>query len=324
MLISLVMCTRDRAGQLGRVLESAAAMDIPPGLEWEMVLVDNGSSDNTREVALSFADRLPIRYVCEPKAGLSNARNHGVAEARGKYICWTDDDVVIDRGWLAAYAAAFARHPEAAFFGGRVEPVLEGTPPDWFTENRELLGGLLAERDLGPEPIALTPHGNLMPYGANYAVLTSVQKQLPYDPELGVSPRHKRLGEETGVLIAMVRLGLTGFWVPDSRVRHMVPHARQTLDYVRIYKISEGETWAYTGALGDVYGQPQAGKGKHLFGAPVWLMRHSVKHRLQCALARLRGAPSRDWLTHWCWYAFYLGAARFWRERRRSGQELEA
>src|SRR5262245_58021394 len=103
--ITVLICTRNRAAQLGHALSSAARMDAPPGVRWELVVVDNGSTDETEQVALGYSDRLPVRLVREETPGLSHARNRGVSEARGRYICWTDDDIVLDRNWLAAYAA---------------------------------------------------------------------------------------------------------------------------------------------------------------------------------------------------------------------------
>jgi glycosyltransferase involved in cell wall biosynthesis len=314
MRISVVMCSRNRAEQLGRVLETAAAMRVPPGLEWEMILVDNGSTDHTPDVVKSFSDRLPIRYVSEPKAGLSNARNRGVSEARGAYICWTDDDVMIDRNWLAGYAEAFDAHPEAGFFGGPVEPVLEGETPKWFLDNREALGFLLAARDLGPMPTPLSIEGNKIPFGANYAVRMKEQREHLYDPELGVAPQQKRLGEETAVVEAIAAGGIEGWWVPGSRVRHIIPNGRQTLEYVKTYQQSAGETWAYSACK---RGDPAVllTKGwREWTGVPLWMVHGVVKERFLFAVTYL-GAPSHRWLEHFQKYAFFLGAIEFLRRK---------
>jgi glycosyltransferase involved in cell wall biosynthesis len=126
--ITMIICTRDRATQLSKVLGSAVDLQIPQRLKWELLVVDNGSTMDG-DVARSYRDRLPLRLVREERAGLSNARNKGVEEAAGQYICWTDDDVVLDPQWLAAYWAAFNRHPEAALFGGRITPCLSRRRP---------------------------------------------------------------------------------------------------------------------------------------------------------------------------------------------------
>lgn len=310
------MCTRNRAEQLRRVLQTAAAMDRPDGLVWEFLLVDNGSTDLTRQVVAEFAEVMPIRHIFEPAAGLSNARNRGVDEARGDYICWTDDDVLIDRGWLAGYAAAFVRHPDDAYFGGPIELRLEGEKrPDWFEENREALGTLLAERELGDEEVALDPAQGLMPYGANYAVRTREQRAYRYDPLLGVSPAQRRLGEESAVLHAIAAAGGGGLWVPQARVTHIIPAHRQTLAYVVDYQKSAGETAAYIGhhATLNFMGPPVPPSRRHVRGAPAYLWRLMAGRWLAYRWARV-GGTSAQWLDHLRWYGFYRGAISYWQK----------
>lgn len=244
--ITVLICTRNRANQLKNVLTSAAAMRVPSGLRWEMVVVDNGSSDHTADVVQSFGDRLPVRVVREEAAGLSNARNRGVAEAQGRYICWTDDDVLIDEGWLAAYAEAFERHPEAAVFGGRITPVLESPTPAWFARLADEwpLTTLLAMRDFA-DVIPLDFDDGVAPWGANFAVRAAEQRRVRYEPELGVSPHHRRVGEEAEVIHRILKSGATGWWVPGAVVRHIIPVQRQTLRYVYDYFRASGETIAF-------------------------------------------------------------------------------
>lgn len=223
-------------------------MHVPDGLAWELVVIDNGSSDNTSDVALSFSDRIPVRVVREDVPGLSNARNRGVAEARGEYICWTDDDVVIDPDWLCAYTEAFRKHPEAAIFGGRVNPFLEGgCAPDWFESRREQppISSLLAYRDFGNAELMLSFLGDRTPYGANFAVRAIDQRKALFDPDLGVSPTHKRLGEETEVFFRLFKTGACGWWVPGAMVTHIIPPARQTKSYVYEYYYLVGSTMAF-------------------------------------------------------------------------------
>lgn len=245
--ITILICTRNRAPQLRNVLSSAAQMRVPEGLRWELVVVDNGSSDDTTDVSLSFADRLPIRVVREDVAGLSNARNRGVDEARGQYICWTDDDVLIDADWLSAYADAFARHPEAAVFGGRIIPVLEPPTPDWFARLADAwpLTTVLAKRNWDDAPVPLDFDSGLSPWGANFAVRTHEQRQVRYEPELGVSPHQKRLGEEAETIYRILKSGASGWSVPSAVVHHMIPPRRQSLSYVFEYFGSYGETVSF-------------------------------------------------------------------------------
>src|SRR5690348_7802361 len=105
--VTIAICTRNRAASLRRMLTSLANMDVPGGTEWETVVVDNGSNDDTPNIIRSFVGSLPIRHDLEPSPGVSYARNRAAALARGTYIVWTDDDVIVDRHWLSAYVAAF-------------------------------------------------------------------------------------------------------------------------------------------------------------------------------------------------------------------------
>lgn len=241
---SVAICTRNRADSLARTLVSVAQaarhVSAPFSARWELVVVDNGSTDNTAAVVASFADRLPIRRVEQPLPGLSNARNAGMAAARGAVILWTDDDVLVDEGWLAAHLAAFERHPEAGIFGGRAVPRFEEPQQAWFIALAPYMEALLAIRDC-PDWDQITP--DRLPYGLNYAVRTDVQRRFPYDPNLGVAPGRRIGGEETGMIKAALAAGVGGRWTWDATVYHLISPQRQSLAYVRDYYQSQGRVF---------------------------------------------------------------------------------
>jgi glycosyltransferase involved in cell wall biosynthesis len=319
--ISVIICTRNRAASLERTLISATALNIPDGMIWELLIVDNGSSDTTPAVVASFADRLPVRYVVEFVAGLSNARNRGVAEARGALICWTDDDVELDAAWLAAYHAAAEQFPEAAFFGGNITPVLEGPTSAWFTSlmAEPEIQSLTARRSFA-SAVRLSADGGL-PYGANFAVRTAEQRRHRYDPSLGVSPSHSRSGEETAVILAIIAEGGTGFSVPSSNVRHMIPTSRQTRKYIWSFHRAIGETWAllsmqqtYPNFMG-----PSIESRWHFFGIPIWVGRVAI--RSWCAsLVNVALGHDSLWLQNTSCAARHWGAAVFLFQNRRKSQ----
>src|SRR5260221_230732 len=134
-------------------------------------------------------------------------------------------EVKVHSHWLAAYAAAFARHPEAAVSGGRILPRLEPPTPAWFTEsmNSWPLQALLAARDFGDEIVPLSFATKTVPWWANAALRMAEQKQHLYDPNLGVSSAQRRLGEEAEVTFRILRSGGVGWWVPDAKVNHIIP-----------------------------------------------------------------------------------------------------
>lgn len=318
--ITAIICTRNRAASLERALQSATRLRVPPGLSWELLIVDNGSSDATPAVVAAFADRLPLRHVFEPVAGLSHARNRGVDEARGALICWTDDDVELDPEWLAAYNAAIRDFPDAAFFAGNVTPVLEGPTPAWFARIADApeLQGLMAVRNFDATPMPLSFKGGLLPYGANFAVRAAEQKQHLYDPALGVSPQQRRSGEEVQLILAIVASGGAGWSVPASNVRHIIPASRQTRGYIWYYYCALGETWALLSerqAEPNFMGRPIESR-RRVFGMPVWVGRTAALSWCRSAIARCLGREAA-WLRNNCHAARHWGAAAYLIDRQR-------
>jgi hypothetical protein len=260
--VTVAICTRNRARQLSHLLESITALRVPDGLAWEVLVIDNGGADDTRQVVSSYDGRLPVRYEREEVAGLSHARNRAVAVARGRYICWADDDIELDQGWLEAYVEAFRRRPQAALFGGRILPVLEGPTPNWFARLSHLwpLSDIVAQRDFGDEVKALSFETGVVPWGANFAIRTAEQRRFPYDPRLGVSPTQRRSGEETQVMFQLLETGETGWWTPDAKVRHLFPPQRQSVPYVFRHFAALGESWAYLQEAGSTHSMTRDAK----------------------------------------------------------------
>src|SRR5437868_4767862 len=109
-LISIIVPTRNRAGLLERLLESLCHLHYP---HWEAIVVDDGSTDDTRAVVERFAaSNLPLTYLFQPWGKMGAARNLALPHAHGSILAFTDDDCTVDPGWLGAIARAFAAHPE--------------------------------------------------------------------------------------------------------------------------------------------------------------------------------------------------------------------
>ena len=281
--LTVAICTWNRSKLLGQTLERMTRLSVPAGLDWELVVVNNRSTDATDAVLASFAGRLPLRPVFEPVAGQSSARNAAVREARGEYIVWTDDDVLVDASWLAAYADAFERWPRAAFFGGPIEPWFEGEPPAWLRAGIRRVEAAYAVLDLGSEPIRLS--ARTFPYGANMAVRRRVYDNVRYDPGLGLRPGSSMRSEEKVLVEHLARAGEEGWWVPDARVTHFIPRARQTVSYLRGYYFGWGEYLGRGAGL----------QGAAFLGRPLWLWRELIESEARYRLWRTLGKPER-WL----------------------------
>ena len=298
MKITVAICTWNRSALLKETLEHVARVAIPHGIKWELLVVNNNSTDDTHEVLGSFVNRLPLRSVMEPEPGLSNARNCAVRNAAGDYILWTDDDVLVEEKWITAYYDAFQRRPEAAIFGGNIKPWFAGTPPQWLERVWSQVSSAFASRDLGEDEVPLSTV--VMPFGANFAVRTSEQQRYLYDPKLGVRPDDVMGGEETTVIRSMLADGIVGWWVPEARVRHYIPSERQSIAYLRNY---------YKG-----YGQYCARRYENeseasLFGAPPWLWRKAVGSETKYRLRRFIARPE-------VWIEDLIASSQAWGELR--------
>lgn len=234
--VTVAICTRNRHRVLLDTLSTIEEAVIPVDLDWEILVVDNGSTPSVASTVGQNPPRLPLRLVSEPTPGLSEARNRAVDAARGEYIIWIDDDVHVEEDWLVAYWQAFRRWEGDSFFGGPIVPRLRGSPPRWLRSVLPRIGSIYAARDLGSEPVRFEGDARQLPYGANFAVRSTLQREFRFDPGLGRRPGHEMAGyEEIDVFRRMLRAGHTGRWVPRARVYHVIPPERQTIRYIRRY-----------------------------------------------------------------------------------------
>lgn len=279
--VTVAICTWNRADSLRDTLQHFREATVPEGGSWEVLVVDNGSTDHTPSVVAAFEGLLPIRRVEEARPGLSHARNRAVAEARGRWILWTDDDVRIGANWIPAYLAAARDHPDTSFFGGSVAPHFEHDPPAWLLSVWDQVSALYAVREApeGGGEIDL----DYPPFGANFAVRADVQRRHPYDPELGHHQGRRGGMEEIECMASILRDGGHGLWVPGASVEHMLPADRLTASYLlRMY--------AAQAAL-EPDTVPAEGRASWR-GVPLWLWKKWLFAEVAHALPR-RGAPDR-------------------------------
>ncbi len=240
MLVSVAICTWNRADLLDQTLTSMGKLVIPTQISWELIIVNNNCTDTTDEVITKHQAHLPIRRLSEPQQGKTFALNCASQAAEGDYIIWTDDDVLVEPDWIAHYAEAFEQWPKASLFGGPVKPFLAGAPPNWLLDVLSVsqVGDVYAAIDLGTKPIRLNMGKE--PYGVNWAVRIEDQRRYLYDTDLGPGPKTKIGYEETNVIQRMFEDGLEGRWVPKALVTHYIPESRQTIKYIRWYHRGQG------------------------------------------------------------------------------------
>jgi len=230
MLVTVAICTWNRALLLERTLERMIDLQIPSEVKWELLVVDNNCSDNTDKVLDKFLDRLPLRKVFEEKQGHSHARNRAIKEAQGELLLWTDDDVLVDEHWIANYVQVATEFPAASFFGGNVEPWFERPCPPWMQSHLNLIGAVYAIREAPTD--GTTVERSYLPFGANMAFRTEALREFPFNPEYGRVASSLRSGDETDVLYRMMDSSKHGIWVRSASVKHFIPAQRMNCRYV--------------------------------------------------------------------------------------------
>lgn len=302
------ICTWNRAALLRRTLASLEAVEAPAGRRWEVLVVDNASTDDTPRLLAEFRDRLPLRVVREPRQGVSFARNTATEQARGTVIVWTDDDVLVPPHWLRAYEAAITAHPEAEFFGGPIVPAFDGTPPPHVRAALARVPFAFAALDYGAEPGPLAPEPERWAFTANMAIRRATQQRVLYDTLLG---RRRRLlvgGEDTTLIREIWDAGGIGWWVPEARVEHIIPPERQTVAFLRRYFEGKGAQNARTCPEGPL---------------PRWAVRQAVASEMRFR-ARRRTRPPEVWLEDLRLAATAWGFLRESWYRHRSGRAAPA
>jgi glycosyltransferase involved in cell wall biosynthesis len=298
--LSIVLCTWNNCRRLAQTLDAIGRCTVPQRLRWEVVLVDNNSTDGTSGVAERFARHLPLRYVEEPRQGLSHARNTGLNRATGNLVVFADDDITPCVGWLEAYWAAYRERSTGFCFGGPLVSEFETGPPD--SEILALAGPSVTGLQYGPEARVLAPHERFM--GANWACpADALQAVGGFDPRLGLdaSLGRRRLGEEWDLMERLRRHGILSWYLPHAVVTHFVPAGKCGIAYT-------AANWEGSG----VYGASRAAVTTPFFHRRPHLLPYSQDRR-----PRLAGAPWHTYVAAARFLARWLGA----RMRGRNGYE---
>ena len=244
--MTVVFATRNRASALAAVLDSFTNLAAPDG-GWKLVVVDNGSTDDTAALLASYAGRLPLTVLSEPRAGKNRALNTALPHLEGALIVLTDDDVLPSPDWLARMQQAAREHPQASLFGGTVLPHWSRAKPFWLTEAAVPFSVLYAQQRRGAGPCSCDAI-----FGPNMAVRSSVF-EAGYRFSETVGPDETRrmyaMGGETEFLRRLEADGYTGWFVPDACVEHIIRPEQLAEEWIlqRAYRYGIGEGSHYAG-----------------------------------------------------------------------------
>lgn len=240
MHISVIICTWNRSKSLAGVLTSLETSIVPENLEWEVLIMDNNSTDDTRKVCESFAAKNPrrYRYFFHGTQGKTNALNAGIRETRSEILALTDDDVTVDPHWVAQIYDMFQKY-DCAAIGGKIIPIWKCKKPSWIALDgplRHSACGGIVYFDKGDFPCQLSA----TVFGANMGLRKPIfEKYGPYRADLN---RINDLlgGEDTEYCRRLMHAGERLMYAPKAVVYHPVEEFRTTKKYMRSFAYHYG------------------------------------------------------------------------------------
>ncbi|MCW2699965.1 MAG: hypothetical protein JWQ45_1500 [Blastococcus sp.] len=321
-LVSVVVCTRNRADQLGACLDRLRALTYP---NLEILIVDNApTDDSTRQVVEAVADPR-FRHVVEPRPGLSCARNRGLAEARGTYLAYTDDDVAVDAGWVQGLLKGLRSAADVGCVTGLVATAEISGPAEEYFDARAASWSTRCE----PQRFDLdgsAPDDALYPYspgifgtGANLAFDRALLVELGgFDEALGAGTR-TRGGEDLDIFLRVLRAGRALVYEPAALVWHhhrADPEAllRQMFGYGAGLSAFITKCLLQRNTRREVLGRIPLGLRR------MAAIRSQTRERLTPDASAPRGAMLREFLGFGAGPVLYLQARRSVRARARSAR----
>jgi glycosyltransferase involved in cell wall biosynthesis len=309
MHITITVVTYNGARTIGRTLNALCNLILPENMDFDVLVVDNCSTDDTPDIVESFRGKLPLGCILENQQGVSHARNRAVAAATGDLIFCIDDDIIVDDTWMLAYSSAITEYPDASFYGGPVLPLFDQPPPGWIERNLDHLIGpysLLPDDQSGPRLMA-EGEG---PYIGNVAFRKGAIQHYAFSPRLGHVGDALLGGEDAALFSRMIQDGHVGVWT-DGTAKHIISRDMLRLAYVR--------SWYYAyGVRASVIGHDDSPNGNVGALKPPW--RRALEH--DSAYFIFGGPP---WLKFVKVRAYILGAnSMLSRGRRRGGDEAQS
>jgi glycosyltransferase involved in cell wall biosynthesis len=304
--ITVVITTYNRSSMVGAAIEQALEQEAA-GASYEVIVVDNNSTDATRETVAGWMERRPaarLRYVFEGRQGVSYARNAGIANARGRIIAFADDDVQVSRDWVRRIKQAFEQHPDVDCIGGKVLPRWESEPPRWLTRDHWTP---LALQDYGEAPVSINKDNRLCLVSANLAVRREAFAQTGmFKPELQRVKDSIGSMEDAELLERFWRTGLQCLYVPELIVVADVPGERATKNYHRRWRSGHGYFFAI------MRSEDMERSSARLFDVPAHLYGQAIKDAALWLRFFLTGRRNRAF-KHEIGVRFFSG---FFRRRR--------
>ena len=230
---SVVIPTYNGAARLGLLFDCLRNQINTDALDWEIIVVDNNSIDDTRAVVQQYQtewpNNIPLRYVLERRQGAGFARDFGLKAAKSPLIGYLDDDNLPEEDWVSAACEFASKHPEAGAIGSRICGKFSTTPPKDF----DRIAAFLALTDRGPDPIPYKPETKILPPGAGLVVRRQAWlDNIPDRRALAEKFGKREAGEDLEVVLYIQNAGWEVWYNPHMRMQHDIPASRLAKDYL--------------------------------------------------------------------------------------------
>jgi glycosyltransferase involved in cell wall biosynthesis len=309
MNLSIIICTYNRSKLLRGCLESLERVKVPDGLSWEILVIDNHSTDHTELAVKDFADKasVNVKYLFERTQGKSFALNRGIKEAKGEIVAFLDDDMTVDKSWLEAVIEAIRQYPEAEGFGGRVLISWPIPKPSWvITEGPyKNIDGTVGYRDCGDADEDFLRLKSL-PTGGNMFFRKSVfANGHSFREDLGPAGQKMGFGEDREFCLKVLSQGKKLFYISKAIAYHHIPETKLSKKYFCRRRFD----CAYSDVKHGIMRSHSSGIPRYLFRYLFshfihWLFsldhnkRFSYQLKLYSVLGQIAGYRSRKKLDH--------------------------
>lgn len=304
--VSVCICTYNRCASLLEALHSLREMRAPARVRFEVLVVDNNSSDGTAEALERLEPgTLPLRYVLEPQQGLSHARNRAISETTGRVIAFLDDDVIVDADWLAALVEAFSAEPAPAAVGGPARIDDDLPRRRWWHEE---FAGVAGHFDRGSSVLRSDEgYRGMIGIGANLAFDRRIfERYGGFRTDLGRSGSSLAMGEELDLLERLRGNDEQLVYDPAIVVHHRPDLTRMSKSYLRRWYFRFGE-WRCVAE--------RDSQGVRWLAVPRWHFRTAVEDLARWLHALLTRRPAEALLHQLHIVAFGGYLKRAWGRR---------
>ncbi|MEM9090819.1 MAG: hormogonium polysaccharide biosynthesis glycosyltransferase HpsE [Cyanobacteria bacterium P01_F01_bin.53] len=230
---TIVIATYNGGDRIGGVLDHLRCQIGTSDLVWEIIVVDNNSTDNTADIVRQYQQdwpsNIPLRYEFEAQQGAGFARHHGTKVANSPLIGYLDDDNLPWINWVRSAYRFGLKHPNVGVFGSRIRGKFATAPPEHF----ERIAALLALTDRGPRPIPYRPEAKILPPGAGLVVRRQAWlDNVPDERTLTEKFGEREAGEDLEVVLRIQQAGWAVWYNANMWMHHEIPGHRLTREYL--------------------------------------------------------------------------------------------